>query len=63
MINKFKSYCTIHHLYFYGNYCPLCMEEKCKNTAKRYQKKKNDNNKKQTEIIDDLISKLQNHFN
>lgn len=27
--NTMKKYCPTHHLYYEGNECPICMQERC----------------------------------
>ena len=69
MINRNKNYCEIHHLYFKGDVCPFCIAERHERMSKHYfQKKEKEDNSDKTsdenfEVTEDIISKLQKHFN
>ena len=34
-----KNYCQVHHLYYSGNECPMCMSERIANLEKMFVKK------------------------
>ena len=34
-----KNYCSVHHLFYSGNECPLCRSERVNAYTKKYEKK------------------------
>lgn len=66
-----KNYCSIHHLYYSGNECPMCREERTAIYVKKYgeanvstvKEEKNKKENKSREINEEDISKLMEKFN
>ena len=62
-----KNYCQIHHLYYSGNECPMCMSERIESLEKRFVEKEHDveTKKKQSnkEATQESLNKLMAKFN
>ena len=60
-----KKLCEIHHLYYRGNVCPICDEERIAKLSKKYcDNKPNVKKEKQDrEINEDDIARLIEKFN
>lgn len=60
-----KKLCSVHHLYFKGVECPLCLEERVKRMEEKFAKhnevvpKEKDNPK---EVTEDMLDKLKAKF-
>lgn len=54
-----KSYCSVHHLYYSGTQCSMCLQERSQKLAEKHYKEK----KKQEETVtDDMLNALVNKF-
>lgn len=65
-----KNYCSIHHLYYSSNECPLCRDERTAMYAKKYSETTEDVSDKETkpkkndrDINEEDITKLMEKFN
>lgn len=57
-----KNYCEIHHLYYKGDVCPLCLAEKHNNLLRKNTKSEGKNEKKDEQVTDEMLDKLKKHF-
>lgn len=57
-----KILCSIHHYYYYGVECPLCLEERVKKMENKFVKKESVKKEKPKEITADMLSKLKSKF-
>jgi hypothetical protein len=57
-----KILCSIHHFYYNGVECPLCLEERVREMENKFVKKETVKKEKQKEITDDMLSKLKSKF-
>lgn len=61
-----KKLCTVHHLYYKGDRCPMCEKERIENMAQKYRiVDQNDNKKsnKSRDINEHDIQRLIEKFN
>lgn len=63
-----KNYCSIHHLYYSGNECSMCREERTADYITKYGEnavtsKQKEKEAKDRAINEDDISKLMEKFN
>lgn len=62
-----KKYCPIHHLYYSGNECPMCMSERIASLEKRFVKKPQTievkHKPKSKEITQESLNELMAKFN
>lgn len=63
-----KTLCPTHHLFYMGNECPLCRQERIERYSQRFcnhmeMKPEVKKVEKDSEITEDDLSKLMNKFN
>ena len=59
-----KNYCPIHHLYYTGNECPMCLKERLDYYNKKYGTKKQEEKPEvDREINKNDINRLLDKFN
>lgn len=60
-----KKLCSVHHLYFKGVECPLCLEERIKRMEEKFAKNDEVVPKKKNatkEVTEDMLNKLKEKF-
>lgn len=59
-----KKLCSVHHFYYRGVECPLCLSERIGRMERKYVDKssKPNEDEKKTEVTDDMLDMLKTKF-
>lgn len=62
-----KKFCSIHHLYYNGVECPMCLDERVKRMEEKFVKrpkeeKKESKQSKSNVVTDDMLDRLKAKF-
>lgn len=59
-----KKLCSVHHFYYRGVECPICLSERIGRMEEKYANKSSKTKKDETisEVTDDMLDKLKAKF-
>lgn len=57
-----KKFCTVHHLYYNGVECPLCLSERIGKIEKKYNSWNTDEKTEKEEVTGDMLENLKLNF-
>lgn len=57
-----KKFCTVHHLYYNGVECPLCLSERIGKIEKKYNSRNTDEKTEKEGVTDDMLESLKLKF-